>query len=178
MLPANLSLPPLSSLNPNPSSARQKSNPVLHHGCLMALFLFFFYSLQSYIRFLSRAPSPMHASISCPKADPVLPPSTTGPKSRLVAGQKTSSLAQCSPAALRLRVKYSDFFQSATHAISWNAECAESRRQLDDFFISTICWELPIVQRSGDNSNWPAILFWLPPKKCHILSLLLPTLDI
>ena len=41
----------------------------------------------------------MHASISRPKSDPVLPPSTTGPKSRLVAGQKTSSLAQCSPAA-------------------------------------------------------------------------------
>ena len=33
----------------------------------------------------------------------------------------------------RSRVKYSDFFQSAIHAISWNAECAESRRQLDDF---------------------------------------------
>ena len=96
-----------------------------------------------------------------------------GPKSRLVAGQKTSS-----PAALWLRVKYSDFFQSAIHAISWNAECAESKRQLDDFSISTICWELPIVQRSGDNSNWPAILFCLPPKKCHILSLLLPTPDI
>ena len=117
----------------------------------------------------------MHASISCPKADPVLPPSTTGPKSRLVAGQKTSSLAQHPPAALRLRGKYYDFFQSAIHAISWNAQCVESRRQLDDFSISTICWELPIVQRSGDNSNRPAILFWLPPKKCHILSLLLPT---
>ena len=68
MLPANLSLPPLSSLNPNPSSARQKSNPVLHHGCLMALFLCSLNlasnSLQSYIRFLSRAPPLPHACIN------------------------------------------------------------------------------------------------------------------
>ena len=142
MLPANLSLPPLSSLNPNPSSARQKSNPVLHHGCLMALFLFFFYSLQSYIRFLSRAPSPTHASIARPKADPVLPPSTTDPPPRV---QNPALWPVRKPAHLlphlrrRSRVKYSDFFQSAIHAISWNAECAESRRQLDDFFISAIC---------------------------------------